>query len=129
MPGYLTGLSSPSGTRENHDGQVLAQVKVDRADQVAHIFDKDDVDVLQADGLVERIDSLHNHVALEVAQAARVDLDGGHAGFLHGDGIDIRGNIALDDGTAQAGLVTQALVGAQNRGGLARTGLDKTLIT
>ena len=118
----LDGLVVALGHRENHDGQVLAQVKVDRADQVAHIFDKDDVDVLQADGLVERIDSLHNHVALEVAQAARVDLDGGHAGFLHGDGIDIRGNIALDDGTAQAGLVTQALVGAQNRGGLARTG-------
>ena len=116
----LDGLVVALGHRENHDGQVLAQVKVDRADQVAHIFDKDDVDVLQADGLVERIDSLHNHVALEVAQAARVDLDGGHAGFLHGDGVDVRGDIALDNGTAQAGFVTQALVGAQNRGGLTR---------
>ena len=57
-----------------------------------------------------------------MAQATRVDLDGGHAGFLHGDGVDIRGNIALDDGTAQASLVAQALVGAQDRGGLARTG-------
>ena len=118
----LDGLVVALGHRENHDGQVLAQVKVDRADQVAHIFDKDDVDVLQTNGLVERVNGLHDHVALEMAQAARVDLDGGHAGFLHGDGVDIRGNIALDDGAAQASLVAQALVGAQDRGGLARTG-------
>ena len=96
----LDGLVVALGHREDHDGQVLAQVKVDRADQVTHIFDKDDVDVLQTDGLVEGVDGLHDHVALEVAQAARVDLDGGHAGFLHGDGVDIRGDIALDDGTA-----------------------------
>ena len=43
--------------------------------------------------------------------------------------IDIRGDIALDDGTAQASLVVQALVSAQDRGGLARTGARKTLIT
>ena len=116
----LDGLVVALGHREDHDGQVLAQVKVDRADQVTHIFDKDDVDVLQTDGLVEGVDGLHDHVALEVAQAARVDLDGGHAGFLHGDGVDVRGDIALDNGTAQAGFVTQALVGAQNRGGLTR---------
>ena len=118
----LDGLVVALGHRENHDGQVLTQVKVDRADQVAHVFDKDDVDVFQTHSLVKRVNGLHDHVALEVAQAARVDLDGGHAGFLHGDGVDIRGDIALDDGTAQAGLVTQALVGAQDRGGLARTG-------
>ena len=93
------------GHRKNHDGQVLAQVKVDWADQVTHVFDKDDVDVLKAHRLVERVDGLHDHVALEMAQAARIDLDGGHAGFLHGDGVDVRGDIALDDGATQAGLV------------------------
>ena len=118
----LDGLVVALGHRENHDGQVLAQVKVDRADQVANVFDKDDVDVFQTHRLVEGVDGLHDHVALEMAQATRVDLDGGHAGFLHGDGVDVRGDIALDDGAAQAGLVAQALVSAQNRGGLARTG-------
>ena len=38
-------------------GQVLAQVKVDWADQVAHIFDKDDVDVIEPNGLVERVNA------------------------------------------------------------------------
>ena len=116
----LDGLVVALGHREDHDGQVLAQVKVDWADQVTHVFDKDDVDVFQTHSLVKRVNGLHDHVALEVAQAARVDLDGGHAGFLHGNGIDIRGDVALDDGAAQAGLVAQVLVGAQNRSGLAR---------
>ena len=102
----LDGLVVALGHREDHDGQVLAQVKVDWADQVTHVFDKDDVDVLKTHSPVEGVNGLHDHVALEMAQAARVDLDGGHAGFLHGDGVDIRGDIALDDGTAQAGLVT-----------------------
>ena len=118
----LDGLVVALGHREDHDGQVLTQVKVDWADQVTHVFDKDDIDVIEPNGLVERVNGLHDHVALEVAQAARVDLDGRHAGFLHGDGVDVRGDIALDDGAAQAGLVAQTLVGAQNRGGLARTG-------
>ena len=58
-----------------------------------------------------------------MAQAARVDLDGGHTRFLHGDGVDVGGDVALDHGAAIA--VAQALVGRQDGRGLAGAGAGK----
>ena len=83
---------------QNHDREVLAQVKVNGAHQVAHVLDEDDVDGVQAHTGVERIDGLRDHVALQVAKAAGVDLDGGHADLFAREGVHVRGDVALDHG-------------------------------
>ena len=44
MAGYLTALSSPFADAEDDDPQVLAQVETGRADQVAHVLDRQQID-------------------------------------------------------------------------------------
>ena len=45
MAGYFTALSSPSAHAEDDDAEMLAQIEAGRADQVAHIFDQQQVDL------------------------------------------------------------------------------------
>ena len=47
MAGYFTALSSPFGTLEDDDPQMLAQVEAGRADEVAHVLDHQQIDVAQ----------------------------------------------------------------------------------
>ena len=118
--GVLDGLVVALGNREDHDREVLAEVEVDGAYEVADVLDEDDVDGIEAHALVEGVNRLFDHVALEMAQTARVDLHGGDTRLLHGHGVDVGGDVALDNGGAVA--VAEALVGGEDGGGLARAG-------
>ena len=103
------------GHRQNHRREVGTQVEVNGAHEVADILDDDEVGPVQVDGAQGALD----HVALKVAQAARVNLDGRGAMLLDLEGIDVAGDVALDDGHVVA--VLEGLDGDDDRGRLAGT--------
>ena len=123
--GVLDGLVVALRHGEDHDAEVLAQVEIDGTHEVAHVLDEDDVDVLQPHGVVEGIDRLSDHIALEVAQAAGVNLDGRHTGLLHELGVHVACDVALDDGAGEAEGIAQAFIRGQDGGALARAGARK----
>ena len=47
MEGYLSGLSSPSVDAENDNFRGFAQIVARGADQVADVFDQQQVDIFQ----------------------------------------------------------------------------------
>ena len=110
----LVRLVVALGHRQDHDLRVLAQVEVGGTHQVADVLDDDQVELLER----QRVDRALDHVALEVAGAAGVDLDRRDAVRLDLLGVDLARDVALDDRDAVA--VAQGRDGGQDRRGLAR---------
>ena len=93
---------------QNHDLGAFAQVEIGGTHEVAHIFDNDEVEVVQ----VERIDRATNHVAFKMARATRVDLHRSNALSANALRIDVARDIAFDNGDVE--LVAQRFNGGQN---------------
>ena len=80
--------------RQDHDLGVLAEIEVGRAHEVADVLDDDEIELVER----QRGDGALDHVALEVAGAAGVDLDGRDAVRLDLLGVDLARDVAFDDG-------------------------------
>ena len=114
--GVLEWLVIAFGHRQDHHLDVLAQVEVRRAYEVPHVFDEDEVDVVQ----VEHVKGATQHVALEMTGTGSVDLYRGNTQGLDGLRIDVARDVALDDGDVV--LVAQRVDGRHDGRGLARPG-------
>ena len=79
---------------------MLTEVEAGRADQVANVFDKQDVDV----GQVQSMQRVVHHVRVQVAGAAGRDLDRRDALGADALGIILGLQVALDHGDAQFSL-------------------------
>ena len=94
MSGYLSGLSSPSVTESTTTLSRLAEVEGGRADEVADVLDEQHA----ARRGRQRLERVADHVRVEMAALAGVDLDRRRAGGADPLRI-VRGLlIALDDG-------------------------------
>ena len=114
--GVFERLVLPFGHGEHHHLVGLAKIKGSRADQVADVLDKQDIQLIQIKGL----SGMHNHMGIQVAAGAGVDLLDRYAGGGDPTGVVIGLLITFDHGTAiVSGQVPQ---GALQQGGLAGTG-------
>ena len=112
MCGYLSGLSAPSVTDDDHHPGRLAQVEQGRADQVADVLDEHD----RAARRVERAQPVGHHGRVQVAARAGVDLHDPAAGGPDPLGVEHGLLVALDDRHSRAGQVAD---GALEQRGLA----------
>ena len=86
---------------ENHQIQMCAGVEFRWTDQIAHIFQNDEIQPLQP----ELAKALAGHGRVEMAHAAGVELDDLCAGLLDSRGVNVGVNVGLHD--ADAELVLQ----------------------
>ena len=74
--GCLLTTSSPSVEADDHDPLLRAEPEIGRADHVAHVLDKEDIDLVQR----EVLDRVLHKVGIEVAFLAGVRVVGRDAG-------------------------------------------------
>jgi len=104
------------GNGENHGVFHGACVELGGADQVAHVFQYAQIQLLGA----HSFKSLCGHARVQVAHAAGVELNDLGAGLFNGGGVHVGINIGLHD--ADIHLVLQRGDGGLKRGGLAASG-------
>ncbi len=80
ISGYLSGLSSPSGTERMHRVFHRTGVELRRTYQIAHVFQNSKLHVLRS----EALEALARHICVQMAHTARVQLNGLHAGRRNG---------------------------------------------
>ena len=89
--GVFEGFVVAFGHGENHGVAGCAGVELGGTDQVADVFEDNEIDLVK----VEVVETLSGHLRIEVAHAAGMQLDGVHAGFL----LDLAGiYVAVDVG-------------------------------
>jgi len=114
--GVLERFVFPFGDGKNDDLVVFSQVEGGRADQIADIFDQQYVKIVQ----VKVLGAVHNHVGIQMAPGAGVDLAHRDSGSGDALGIVIGLLVAFDDGEAE--FVRQVTQGPFQQGCLAGAG-------
>ena len=115
MCGYLIGLSSPSVTDTHHHLGALAEIEQRRTHQVADVLDEHQ----RTGRWFELLHASRQHVRLQVAAGASVDLDHRAAGGADALGVVGRGLVAFHH--VDVHLVAQRADGAFQQAGLARS--------
>lgn len=90
------GFVLPLGNRQNHHFVMLSQIKRSGANQITHVFDEEEIQRVQ----IEFLGGMPNHVGIEMAAGAGVDLPGRHAGGGNALRIVVGLLVPFDDGTA-----------------------------
>ncbi len=114
--GILERLVLALGDRQDGDLVVFAEVEGGRADEVADVLDQEQRFVL---GL-QALHGVADHVAVEVAALAGVDLQRRHAGGA--DALGVVGGLLVAFDDVDGDLVLQQLDGLAEQGRLARAG-------
>ena len=104
--------------RDGEDHRVFHRTGVElrRANEVADVLEHDEIQLVRPD----LAQPLLGHARVEVAHAARVQLDGLHARLADRPRVDVRVNVRLHHAHAQ--LAPQALDRTQERRRLAAAG-------
>ena len=99
MPGYFSGLSSPSADAEHHHLGVFAEIVTGGANQIAHVLDEQQSELF--DSATPHRYCLH-HARIQMAGARGGDL--AHRISVPGepDGVVFRLDIACEHGHARA---------------------------
>lgn len=117
--GVFEGFVVTFGDGEEDDFGVFAEVVAGGADEVADVFDKEDVDVVEVPVDEVALD----HGAIEVAGAASGDLFDGVAVAGEAAGVVVGLDVAGEDGYAEArGLVAEGFESLFKEGGFAGAG-------
>ena len=90
----------PLGHAQDDHAEVFPQIETSGADQVAHVFDHQCVDL----GQIEVLGSRGDHHGVKVACPVRVNLHYGHTQGVDPLGVDRPGNIPLDNRRSEAAL-------------------------
>ena len=96
------------GNAQNHGFHVFAQIKIGRTNQIAHIFNNNEIDRIK----IEHINRTTNHVAFKVTCATRINLHSRNALCLNFFRINRRRDIALNNRDIEG--VSQSFNGCQN---------------
>ena len=104
------------GDEAQRDFGVFPAVEFRGADQVAHVFDEENVEVFA----VERLQGFADHAAVEVASAFGIDLYGLCAGSRHTAGVVVGLKVTFDHGHAE--FSRKVVQRAFQKGRLAGTG-------
>ena len=121
--GVFEGLVFSFGHREEHQPLVLAQIKGGGTDEVAHIFNPQQIQGLQGmAGGRQGVEASVHHGGLQMAGLARGDLHGRQARLPQPAGVVVGGQIPHQGGQAQAGgseggqcLQQRGLAGSRGR--------------
>ncbi len=105
-----------AGGAEHADFGVLAEIETDGADQIADVFDEEQIQRLDIDA----IHGLHDVMGFEMAAFAGVDLDDAIGEAGDAVGVALGGEIADDDADTQA--CGRDAKGGFDEGGLAAAG-------
>ncbi|GBE13231.1 hypothetical protein BMS3Abin13_01527 [bacterium BMS3Abin13] len=115
--GILGRFVRALGNRDQHDPFVLAQVKGGRTDQVADVFDKDQVKTVHAALMLQPVQTLMNQPGIEVTGPAGGDLNHRRPFFPDPGRITLGFDVPFNDPETQ--LVAEMLDGMFKQGGFA----------
>ena len=110
------GLVIAFGDRENHDFGAFAQIEVGGAYKVSHVFDDNEIEVVQIEGIYGPA----NHVAFKMAGAACVNLHGRNPLCADALGIHVACDVAFDYGDVE--FIAQCLDCRKDGRGFSRSG-------